>query len=49
MNFNEYFNDCLNMAHTERQKEIMWGCINLYQDYYDEGKTPEQAMEEEWG
>ena len=49
MNFDEFFQECLSMANTDRQKEIMWRCLNLYQDYYDEGDSPEQAMEKEWG
>ena len=49
MTFEEFWLDCLSMANTQRQREIMSRLKNLYHDYWEEGKTPEQVMESEWG
>jgi len=48
-NFEQFFSVCLSMASGIKQKTAMLKCKNLYEEYYDEGKSPEQAMLEEWG
>lgn len=47
--FEQFWQECLSLAATERQKEIMHNLKNLYYDAWEDGKTPEQIMEEEWG
>jgi hypothetical protein len=47
--FEQYMAACLSVALTQTQKTAMIRCSNLYMGYHEEGYTPEQAMEEEWG
>jgi len=47
--FQQYFNDCLAMAKTEKQRTIMWKCMGIYNEYYDDGVSAYEAMVREWG
>ena len=46
--FEDYWQECLSLARTERQREIMWGLQNLYEDAWEEGISAEAQMESEW-
>lgn len=48
MSFAEFWKECLLLARSERQKQIMQSLQNLYYDAWEEGKSPEEFMEEEW-
>lgn len=49
--FEEFWTQCLRLIRTEKQREIMM--TNAYQPgyrrYWEEGKSAEEVMEEEWG
>jgi len=47
--FEEFWTQCLSIAYNDKQRQIMWRCKNLYWDYWEQGKSAEEAMEEEWG
>lgn len=47
--FEEYWSECLSLAFNDKQRQITWRLKNLYYDAWEEGKTPEQVTEEEWG
>lgn len=49
LSWKDWWAECVYLAATVRQLEIMDKCKNIYHDYYEEGMTPEQAMSEEWG
>ena len=46
--FDEYWQECLSLARTQRQREIMWRLQNLYEDAWEEGVSAEAQMESEW-
>ena len=47
--FEEYWQECLSLARTQRQQEIMWRPQNLYEDAWDEGVSAEDVVAGEWG
>lgn len=47
--FEDYWQECLSLARTERQREIMWRLQNLYEDAWDEGVSAEDVVAGEWG
>ena len=47
--FEEYWKECLSLARTERQREIMWKLKNLYYDAWEEGVSAEDVVTGEWG
>ena len=47
--FEDYWQECLSLARTERQREIMWRLQNLYEDAWEEGVSAEDFVESERG
>ena len=47
--FEEYWQECLSLARTERQREVMWRLQNLYEDAWEEGVSAEDIVESEGG
>lgn len=48
--FEQFFQECLSLALTEKQKEFMMKIkYGIYDDYFYQGISPEEAMEKEWG
>lgn len=47
--FDEYWIQCLSLAFSEKQRQIMWRTKNFYEDAFEEGLSPEEIMQEEWG
>ena len=48
MTFDDFWQECLSLAQTQNQIIIMYRLQNLYYDAWEEGKSPEEFMEEEW-
>lgn len=48
MTFDQFWQECLALARTEAQVVIMYRLQNLYYDAWEEGKSPEKFMVEEW-
>lgn len=49
MTFDQFWQECLSLAKTQNQVILMNFLKNLYYDAWEEGKSPEEFMEEEWG
>lgn len=49
MTFEQFWQECLALAYSERQRMLMGEMKNLYREYYEADKTPEEAMGLEWG
>ncbi|WPJ20616.1 hypothetical protein vBPFY1MI_133 [Pseudomonas phage vB_PF_Y1-MI] len=49
MNFYDWFEEVVSYAETSRQEELIRNGHFMYEDYYEQGKTPQEAYEEEWG
>lgn len=49
MTFEQFWAECLALAKFEMQRVAMSKCKNFYYEYWEEGLTPEEAFEEEWG
>jgi hypothetical protein len=47
--FEDYWQECLSLAQTQRQRDIMFRLKNLYKDAWEEGVSAEAQMESEWG
>lgn len=47
--FDQYWRECLRIAATTRQKEIMVATSNLYHEAWEERLSPEEIMSAEWG
>ena len=47
--FDAFWTDCCKLSRTQRQLEIMGKLKNLYYDAWEEGRSAEEFMEDEWG
>ena len=47
--FEDYWQECLSLARTQRQREIMWRLQNLYEDAWEEGVSVEDVVAGEGG
>ena len=46
--FEEYWQECLSLARTQLQRDIMGRMQNLYKDAWEEGVSAEAQMIGEW-
>ena len=49
LSFTDWYNKLFELTDNERIKLSIIRCKALWLEYYEEGKTPEAAFEEEWG
>ena len=47
--FEEYWQECLSLARTKLQQDLMWKMQNLYKDAWEEGVSAEDVVVREWG
>lgn len=47
--FEEYWQECLSLARTQLQRDIMFRLQNLYKDAWEEGVSAEDIILMEWG
>ena len=49
INFPDWYIQLFELTDGPTIKLSMIRCKSIYLEYYEEGKTPQQAFEEEWG
>jgi len=49
MDFEDWFEEVLELAETERQRYLIASAPFMYEDYFEQGLSPQLALESEWG
>lgn len=45
----DWYKELLSLAVSVKIQSIIKKCESMYKEYYESGKTPEEAYFEEWG
>ncbi|ATW58340.1 hypothetical protein CNR37_00133 [Pseudomonas phage ventosus] len=45
----DWFEEVISYAETERQEELIRRGYFMYENYFEQGMTPHEAFQEEWG